>query len=147
MTERKSAPKRENPRTRRMRERVLGEGIRLLSSEGGEAVTALLQHASPGNVRELQQMVRAAAALCERETITPEDLGLVPQTDTDSETGFDKYFDIPLTEARSQLVEDFERTVIRRALDAEADNVSAAARRLGIHRQSLQQKMKGLGIR
>jgi transcriptional regulator of acetoin/glycerol metabolism len=60
---------------------------------------------------------------------------------------FDQYLDLPLTEARSQLLEDFERVMIIRAVDLEAGNVSAAARRLGIHRQSLQQKMKQLGLR
>ena len=52
------------------------------------------------------------------------------------------YLDLPLTEARNQLVEDFDRIAIRRALDLEQNNISAAARRLGIHRQSLQQKLK-----
>jgi len=112
-----------------------------------EAVTALLHHKWPGNVRELQQMISAAAALCEAGVVTTADLGLVPRnSDTPPET-FDKYFDLPLTEARNQLVEDFERQAIQRALDAESQNVSAAARRLGIHRQSLQQKIKSLGMK
>jgi DNA-binding NtrC family response regulator len=44
-------------------------------------------------------------------------------------------------------VEDFERAAIERAIEQESGNVSAAARRLGIHRQNLQQKMKQLGMR
>lgn len=113
----------------------------------GDAVSAMLQHTWPGNVRELQQMVNAASALCENGVITPTDLGLVPDRSAQQSSGFEKYFDLPLTEARNLLVEEFERTVIERALDAESHNISAAARRLGIHRQSLQQKMKQLGIR
>ena len=116
-------------------------------SFSNDAVSAMLQHTWPGNVRELEQMVNAASALCENGIVTPADLGLVPQTSAEESSGFEKYFDLPLTEARNQLVEDFERLVILRALEAESDNISAAARRLGIHRQSLQQKMKQLGIR
>ncbi|MEZ6130422.1 MAG: sigma-54 dependent transcriptional regulator [Planctomycetaceae bacterium] len=116
-------------------------------SFSADAVTALLEHKWPGNVRELQQMIRAAAALCERDQLGPADLGLsMPHTESTSDT-FDRYFGLPLTEARNQLVDDFETAAIKRALEAESGNVSAAARTLGIHRQSLQQKMKQLGIR
>ena len=55
-------------------------------------------------------------------------------------------YGLPLTEARNLLVETFERAAIERALSAQDGNISAAARQLGIHRQSLQQKMKQLGI-
>ena len=52
-----------------------------------------------------------------------------------------------LTEGRNHLVEKFERMTILRAIELEDGNVSAAARRLEIHRQSLQQKMKQLRLR
>lgn len=116
-------------------------------SYSNETIAALLQHKWPGNVRELQQMISAAAALCENNLITPSDIGLAIVRESTVNDGFEKYFDLPLTEARNQLVEDFERQVIHRALDADSHNVSAAARKLGIHRQSLQQKMKQLGIK
>lgn len=130
------------------------EDILLLANEflpenfslSNESVTALLQHKWPGNVRELQQMIRAAAALCDNEVLVPADLGLTTERPTTESDTFERYYDLSLTEARNQLVEDFERQVIQRALDAESHNVSAAARRLGIHRQSLQQKMKVLNI-
>lgn len=112
-----------------------------------EAVSAMLHHTWPGNVRELQQMVRAAAALCDHNRIEPADLGLVSTQASTNSQSFEQYLDLPLTEARNLLVEHFERTAIERALAKESDNVSAAARLLGIHRQSLQQKIKQLGIR
>ncbi len=131
------------------------EDILLLANEflddtvqlSSEAVTALLQHQWPGNVRELQQKIRAAAALSEGDLISPTDLGLVADHSESSSGKFDRYLDLPLTESRNALVEDFERAMIVRAIDLEDGNISAAARRLGIHRQSLQQKMKQLGIR
>lgn len=112
----------------------------------GDAVNALLQHAWPGNVRELQQMIRASAALCDGPELNPADLGLAAVRESSQEDAFARYYDLPLTEARQQLIEDFESALIHRALELEDHNVSAAARRLGIHRQSLQQKMKQLGM-
>jgi len=54
---------------------------------------------------------------------------------------------LPLTEAKEKLVEAFERERILAALENNQGNVSAAARELGIHRQSLQQKMAQLEIK
>ena len=42
---------------------------------------------------------------------------------------------------------EFERAMIREALEKHAGNVSAAARHLGLHRQSLQQKIAQLRIK
>ncbi|MFG0261982.1 MAG: helix-turn-helix domain-containing protein [Novipirellula sp. JB048] len=137
-----------------MSEVLKAEGRQLFTAEEGadavaisnEAVAALLQHPWPGNVRELQQLMYAAAVLCENNLVTRTDLGLSREREADHETVFTPYLELPLSEARAQLVEDFERLAIQRALEMESHNVSAAARRLGIHRQSLQQKMKALEI-
>lgn len=112
-----------------------------------DALAALLQHAWPGNVRELQQTVGAAAAMCDESTLSASQLGLVPSDDGIRRTPFEDYLDLPLTEARNRLVEEFETVMIQHALTSEADNISAAARRLGIHRQSLQQKIRQLGLK
>jgi DNA-binding NtrC family response regulator len=111
-----------------------------------KATAALLAHTWPGNVRELKQRVESAAAMCDRDTISTADLGLAASPSTDESIAFETYFGLPLTEARERLVEDFERMAIERALREADGNVSAAARRLGIHRQSLQQKISKLGI-
>jgi DNA-binding NtrC family response regulator len=111
------------------------------------AIAAMLTHPWPGNVRELKQRVESSIAMSDDEIISPLDLGLsevLPNVDTAT---FQAYYDLPLTEAKNRLVEDFERVAIERAIEQESGNVSAAARRLGIHRQNLQQKMKQLGMR
>ncbi|MEJ7594201.1 MAG: helix-turn-helix domain-containing protein [Planctomycetaceae bacterium] len=84
--------------------------------------------------------------MSESERILPGDLGLSIQKHAESTDIFDRYFDLPLTEARNLLLDDFDRVAIERALELDDGNVSAAARRLGIHRQSLQQKMRSLGV-
>ena len=109
------------------------------------AIDALLKHNWPGNVRELQQAILGAAAMADSE-IAPIDLGLAPTTAQPS-NDFAELLGLPLTEAKSQLVETFERTAITAALDAHDGNVSAAARQLGIHRQNLQQKIEKLGLK
>jgi len=110
------------------------------------AVAAMVDHAWPGNVRELKQRVESAAAMCDSDVVTAADLGLVVAGGDAKPSEFESYFELPLTEARDRLVEDFEKLAIERALRDSDGNVSAAARKLGIHRQSLQQKMAKLGL-
>jgi DNA-binding NtrC family response regulator len=84
--------------------------------------------------------------MAESDFIRPSDLQIdapAPAADARDWAGL---LDLPLTEAKAQLAESFEREAISRALDKHDGNVSAAARQLGIHRQSLQQKMTQLGI-
>lgn len=130
------------------------EDILLLSNEflgndhsfSTDTIQCLLQHSWPGNVRELRQRVLSAVAMSESERILPGDLGLAIQKYAESTDSFARYFELPLTEARNHLLDDFDRVAIERALKLNEGNISAAARKLGIHRQSLQQKMRSLGI-
>jgi DNA-binding NtrC family response regulator len=114
----------------------------------GAAIDRLLAHTWPGNVRELEQTIRAAAAMAAGEEIGPSDLGLPGSAATSNDGGddFEALLELPLTEAKAQLVERFERYAITRALERNDGNISAAARDLGVHRQSLQQKLAALGI-
>jgi DNA-binding NtrC family response regulator len=111
------------------------------------ATAAMIEYHWPGNVRELKQRVESAVAMCDGDTVTAADLGLGAMPTNEDVMSFESYFELPLTEARERLVEDFERIAIERALRESEGNVSAAARKLGIHRQSLQQKMAKLSIR
>ncbi|MGN6543404.1 MAG: sigma 54-interacting transcriptional regulator, partial [Aureliella sp.] len=137
------------PPLRARREDILPLAMEFLGPElsfSSAAVTALVNHLWPGNVRELKQRVQSAAAMAESNCISPADLGLTPSEELTQPDGFESYYDLPLSEARNLLVENFERAAITRALIAQNHNISAAARQLGIHRQSLQQKMKQLGL-
>jgi DNA-binding NtrC family response regulator len=111
-----------------------------------DAVDALLSYNWPGNVRELQHTVRAARAMTAGDTIHARDLRLPLAQRRDADFDFSALAELPLSDAKSRLVETFERQTIQRALETAGGNVSAAARQLGIHRQSLQQKMAQLGI-
>ncbi len=108
------------------------------------AVAALVSHPWPGNVRELKQRVESAAAMAQSKTITACDLGLQSAEPAETANGFDAYLQMPLSVGRERVCEDYERLAIERALRDCDGNVSAAARQLGIHRQSLQQKIAKL---
>lgn len=111
-----------------------------------DAADRLLTYHWPGNVRELEQLIASAAALAASDTIRAADLNLQSAEPTTDTTGFASLLGLPLMEAKAQLVDSFECTAITAALDQHQGNVSAAARQLGLHRQSLQQKMSQLGI-
>ncbi len=118
-----------------------------------DAADRLLAHGWSGNVRELEHVVAAAAAMRTGELIHDRDLEIEAArsgrekaaASSDAQT-LERYLELPLTAGKQQLVEDYERLAITRALETNDGNVSAAARQLGVHRQSLQKKMGQLGV-
>ena len=103
-----------------------------------EAAASLLAHAWPGNVRELRNAMQRAAALGRGSVVTAEDLAFLRPAAAPMES-------VPGTDLPGA-VERLERAMITRAL-AEAGQVRAeAARRLGIHRQLLHEKLRRYGM-
>jgi two-component system, NtrC family, response regulator HydG len=87
----------------------------------------------PGNVRQLQNEVQRAVLMCEGQTIGPQDLSAaVAAGDEASPT---------LT-----LMEAMERNTISQMLKETQGNKLETARRLGIGRQTLYNKIKAYGI-
>jgi DNA-binding NtrC family response regulator len=110
------------------------------------SIDTLFAHNWPGNVRELEQTIIRAATMSDGPSIEPLDLALTPPVSSGDDLRFSEYIGIPLTEAKAQVVEALERSLITSALERAGSNISEAARQLGMHRQSLQQKMAQLGI-
>jgi len=145
------------PPLRQRREDILplaGHFLNRQAARGGtpglrfaaDAVDRLLAYHWPGNVRELEHMVASSAALASGDSIRAQDLNLPITAPAAPASDFAHLLGLPLIEAKSQLVEAFERAAIAAALEQQQGNISAAARQLGLHRQSLQQKMAQLGI-
>jgi DNA-binding NtrC family response regulator len=135
------------PPLRLRHEDILYLAKKFLDPEKGlsnEAIQSLLEYAWPGNVRELKQRLEAANVMSQSASLSSADLGLVVPSRSKKSNPFEAYMDWPLTEAKNRLLADFEELMIQAALEKEGGNISAAARRLGIHRQNLQQKIKNL---
>jgi DNA-binding NtrC family response regulator len=102
-----------------------------------EARARLLKHSWPGNVRELKNTIERAAMLARATVITAADVAF-GVSGGDQANPLDGLLDGELTPA----IEALEREMIRRAMTEAGGNRTAAARRLGLHRQLLYAKMK-----
>ncbi|HEY0513575.1 MAG TPA: sigma-54 dependent transcriptional regulator [Thermoanaerobaculia bacterium] len=116
-----------------------------------DAERALLAYAWPGNVRELANAVERATIFCRGDVVAPEDLPQEVRSAAAVEGGNagDLLAWSPeddLQTAKRKLIDRFERAIVTEALREHGGNISQAARRLGLHRQSLQQKLHELGI-
>jgi DNA-binding NtrC family response regulator len=106
-----------------------------------EAVAALQEYPWPGNVRELQNIVERSVALLEAGSIGLNDLPtdlLLP----DLRGRVKQAENVPLKTA----TDEFERQIVMRVLERVQWNRSEASRILGIHRNSLQVKLKRWGV-
>ena len=109
------------------------------------ALAALSRHAWPGNVRELRNVVERAAVLAPGEEIEAEDLALPAAREAAAASG--ELGSLPFGEAKRSAAVQFERAFLLRALRENGGNVSRTAEAIGMVRQSLQQKIRELGLR
>jgi two-component system response regulator PilR (NtrC family) len=93
----------------------------------------------PGNVRELENILERAVALCGGEEIQPDDLRLTPARQADEAPAGGKW---PLPDYLDRV----EREAILEALGKTRFNRTAAARLLGITFRALRYRMARLGI-
>jgi DNA-binding NtrC family response regulator len=94
-------------------------------------IQALKAYSWPGNIRELRNVIERAVLLSDQKTITINDLHFDGHTQVGS----------PFLDSRLTLLE-LEKQHIERVLQEERGRVEKAAKRLGIPRSSLYQKIK-----
>lgn len=110
-----------------------------------DAIAALENYSFPGNVRELEHLIERAAVKAAGRAI-PADL--IQEELAREKTAAPGIFDaqaakgLPYHEA----VASWERHLIEQALQASQGNKSDAARRLGVHRRLLYEKLTQLGM-
>jgi transcriptional regulator with PAS, ATPase and Fis domain len=108
---------------------------------------ALLAHAWPGNVRELRNVMERALVVSEGDTITANDLPAAVTGSTPALSAADAVLaELPYADARERALEGFDRALLSAALERHDGNVSATARALGLHRQSLQKMIRRLSL-
>lgn len=115
-------------------ERFRGQNARLRGFTQA-AVRALYAHRWPGNVRELVNRIQRAVTMADGRLIRPEDLGFSSQLGADSQE--------TLAQARARA----ERDTVMRALGQCDNNVSRAARQLGVGRVTLYRLLDKYGVR
>ena len=104
-----------------------------------DAEKALCAYAFPGNVRELENTLERALALCDNQHIRAADLNLAPALPASQAAPGSKY---PLQDYLDQM----ERAAILEALEQTRFNKTAAARVLGVTFRSLRYRLERLGI-
>jgi DNA-binding NtrC family response regulator len=109
-----------------------------------DAKQALLDHRWPGNLRELKNVLERALLLRTGHTLLATDLRFdIPGSASEPPPASKRL----AASGTMRTLSEVEREHIRSALDAEGGRVEAAARRLGIPRSTLYQRIKDYGIR
>ncbi|HEY0404549.1 MAG TPA: sigma-54 dependent transcriptional regulator [Pyrinomonadaceae bacterium] len=118
------------------------------------ALRRLIEYEWPGNVRELRNTIERAAILAEGSELTVQDLPeeikaearKAPAGARDFSASNEDGLNIPFTADFRLDRREFERRYIARCLEDSGGNVTRAAALLGMHRQSLQHKLRELGL-
>lgn len=103
------------------------------------AMLALQNYPFPGNVRELENILERAIALCSGSQILPEDLHLEPDEMGALDAGRGR-------ETLDDYLNRLERQAVLEALGKTDGNRTAAARLLGVTFRSLRYRLERLGI-
>lgn len=100
-----------------------------------DALKVLDTHTWPGNVREMENLIKRAVIMADGPMVNAEDIGLNPKGSLDE----------PLN--LRQVRDEAERQAVIRAMARTGDNVAQAAELLGISRPTLYDLMSKLGLK
>ncbi|MGA9451308.1 MAG: sigma-54 dependent transcriptional regulator [Verrucomicrobiia bacterium] len=118
--------------------RFAAQANRIIHGFTPAAIDRLTAFDWPGNVRQLQNEVQRAVLLCEGDTVGAADLSVASARTEPSEGGG--------TDTSFTLLEGVERNTIIQMLKETGGNKLETAKRLGIGRQTLYNKIKAYGI-
>lgn len=107
-----------------------------------KAMQVLKQHSFPGNVRELENVLERALAMCDGKTIVTSDLLLDQSHSTSAPPAIPDNPGLPLPE----YLESIEKKAILKALEETRHNKTEAARLLGVSFRALRYRLTKLGL-
>jgi two-component system response regulator HydG len=119
------------------------------------ALEALAAYPWPGNVRELSNAIEFALTLTTGDVIGPDALpSYVPSSRREVTAAAGRpaaapaavNLDVSYSQARADLLRDFDRAYLEELMRATEGNLSAAARRSGIDRSNLRRMLRQLGL-
>ena len=116
------------------------------------ALRRLMEYNWPGNVRELKNTIDRAVIMADGDEIAPKDLpdeitaGMPQGGIVDGDDAASDGLSVPFTADFREDRREFERRYITRCLEYTQGNVTRAAEILDMHRQSLQHKLRQLGL-
>lgn len=108
------------------------------------ALKLLKQHTFPGNVRELENVLERALALCDGATITAEDLLLEGQSTQSTATKISA--EAPLDMPLPDYLEAIEKKAMLEALEKTKNNKTEAAKLLGVSFRTFRYRLSKLGL-
>ena len=105
-----------------------------------DALRQLVAYTWPGNVRELETIIQRAVILSSNPILGPDDLDL-PPSDRPDIAASDSFH-----EAKTRMIEHFERTYLSQLLALHAGNVTQAAKQAGKERRAFQRLLHKHGL-
>jgi two-component system nitrogen regulation response regulator GlnG len=108
-------------------------------------VERLQQHAWPGNVRELRNVIERACALSHGDRLEIDEI--FDERPGTGAVAAEVNIDLPFKQAKSQVIDSFEREYIQALLKRHKGNLSAASRSAEVDRKHFRELLRKHGLR
>jgi DNA-binding NtrC family response regulator len=112
------------------------------------AMAKLRRYNWPGNIRELRNVLERAIIMSDKKRIRSSDVKIVPDGEVPLSVEDTLTTQLVLDDrgSLSETLRNGEKTLIHKALQLCAGNVTRAAKKIGLTREQLKYRMRSLGI-